>query len=325
VERDADQLSAAAREAKERRNRQKSLDRSRRNTNPDQYQLSRAQKREQKRRKDAGLSDRRFVPAGPLKTRKDDEPVQAYRHDRLSRSYRKGRAGAAEESTGLVRTRRDRARPSLPTSSRPTGLIWWSRTATSPPGPASGDAACTRSRQGRCRPPSTAKRPRPPSSATPTAGCGGASTRTTALSQHCLCGHRAAKTLGQRTHRCPRCGLEGDRDAVSATLAGVRQRRPRQASHGDAGPYGCPTGTPAPDNVGHTRPDHPTHQGPPRRPVRAQPQTHPRTALVAVGLWDGHPPRRVLHGEPGHGAPPNPPRALGSREGGREREPEAPA
>src|SRR5205807_228569 len=34
-----------------------------------------------------------------------------------------------------------------------------------------------------------------------------------------LCGARAPKTLGQRTHACPDCGLSGDRDLVSAALA----------------------------------------------------------------------------------------------------------
>ena len=46
-----------------------------------------------------------------------------------------------------------------------------------------------------------------------------AGTRTTAMSQHCLCGQRVAKTLAQRTHDCPHCGLRGDRDIVSAMLA----------------------------------------------------------------------------------------------------------
>jgi hypothetical protein len=44
-------------------------------------------------------------------------------------------------------------------------------------------------------------------------------TSPTALSQHCLCGARVPKSLGQRTHRCPDCGLSGDRDLVSAALA----------------------------------------------------------------------------------------------------------
>jgi len=46
-----------------------------------------------------------------------------------------------------------------------------------------------------------------------------AGTRSTALSQHCLCGARVPKTLAQRTHDCPHCGLRGDRDIVSAALA----------------------------------------------------------------------------------------------------------
>ena len=45
-----------------------------------------------------------------------------------------------------------------------------------------------------------------------------ASTRRTALSQHCLCGARAKKTLSQRWHACA-CGAEGDRDLMSALLA----------------------------------------------------------------------------------------------------------
>jgi hypothetical protein len=44
-------------------------------------------------------------------------------------------------------------------------------------------------------------------------------TRSTALSQHCLCGQRVPKTLAQRTHHCPHCGLRADRDATSAILA----------------------------------------------------------------------------------------------------------
>jgi hypothetical protein len=46
-----------------------------------------------------------------------------------------------------------------------------------------------------------------------------AGTQSTALSQHCLCGARVPKTLAQRTHRCPECGLHADRDITSAMLA----------------------------------------------------------------------------------------------------------
>ena len=46
-----------------------------------------------------------------------------------------------------------------------------------------------------------------------------AATRTTALSQHCLCGQRVPKALAQRAHHCPDCGLRASRDIVSAVLA----------------------------------------------------------------------------------------------------------
>jgi hypothetical protein len=46
-----------------------------------------------------------------------------------------------------------------------------------------------------------------------------AGTRSTALSQHWLCGERVPKTLSQRTHHCPACGLRADRDVTSAALA----------------------------------------------------------------------------------------------------------
>ena len=50
-----------------------------------------------------------------------------------------------------------------------------------------------------------------------------AATRSTALSQHCPCGQRVPKTLAQRTHDCPHCGLRADRDIVSASLAACVQ------------------------------------------------------------------------------------------------------
>jgi hypothetical protein len=46
-----------------------------------------------------------------------------------------------------------------------------------------------------------------------------AGTRSTAMSRHCLCGGRLPKTLAQRIHDCPHCGLRADRDVVSAALA----------------------------------------------------------------------------------------------------------
>ncbi len=43
-------------------------------------------------------------------------------------------------------------------------------------------------------------------------------TRTTALSQICVCGHREKKLLSQRWHRCSNCGREAQRDLFSAFL-----------------------------------------------------------------------------------------------------------
>ena len=43
-------------------------------------------------------------------------------------------------------------------------------------------------------------------------------TRTTALSQTCVCGHREKKPLSQRFHRCSNCGREAQRDLFSAFL-----------------------------------------------------------------------------------------------------------
>ena len=57
-------------------------------------------------------------------------------------------------------------------------------------------------------------------------------TRHTALSQHCLCGARVPKDLGQRVHRCPDCGLDGDRDLISAALAVLA--KPTQPSDPDS-------------------------------------------------------------------------------------------
>jgi len=42
--------------------------------------------------------------------------------------------------------------------------------------------------------------------------------RTTALSQHCVCGERSKKSLSQRVHRCLGCGLDADRDLLAAYL-----------------------------------------------------------------------------------------------------------
>lgn len=111
VERTADQKAREqARRVKERR-RQKALDRFRRNTNPDQYHPSARQEKAAKRRADRGLPARQHTPTGPRKSRADGKPQRAYRKDRLSRSYRRGRAGAARDARAAAITRRDTGQP----------------------------------------------------------------------------------------------------------------------------------------------------------------------------------------------------------------------
>jgi len=53
-------------------------------------------------------------------------------------------------------------------------------------------------------------------------------TRTTRLSQRCVCGAVQRKPLSQRTHRCG-CGVEADRDVFTALL--VRHVDPRVHPH----------------------------------------------------------------------------------------------
>lgn len=45
------------------------------------------------------------------------------------------------------------------------------------------------------------------------------STQETALSQHCICGHRKKKKLSERVHLCEVCGFKAKRDSLSAYLA----------------------------------------------------------------------------------------------------------
>jgi hypothetical protein len=44
-------------------------------------------------------------------------------------------------------------------------------------------------------------------------------TRSTALSQHCVCGHKAKKPISQRVHNCSQCNVVMQRDLMSAYLA----------------------------------------------------------------------------------------------------------
>jgi hypothetical protein len=211
---DGGQHNAAARAARLARDRQRALDRSRRNTNPDHYEPSVRQHKRAQRRAERGLASTQVTnPGGPRHARADGVPLRAYRHDRLSGRYQRTRADHAAAARATSQAKQARARDiaarivaahgntitvedcSISTWAR----LWGKRIALFSPGMlvAALAAECT--------------------------ATGGrlhrAGTRSTAMSQHCLCGARVPKTLAQRIHNCPQCGLRADRDVTSATLA----------------------------------------------------------------------------------------------------------
>ena len=75
-----------------------------------QYQLSRRQAKRARRRAAAGLPPIDVIPMGPRNARADGVPLQSYRRDQLSASYRRGRAAQAADATAAAQARRDRAR-----------------------------------------------------------------------------------------------------------------------------------------------------------------------------------------------------------------------
>jgi transposase len=209
-----EQQNAAARAAQRARARQRALDRSRRNTNPDQYGPSVRQQKRAQRRAAQGLACRQVAnPGGPRHARADGVPLRAYRHDSLSGSYHRTRVDHAADARATSQAKLARAHQvaaqivathgntitvedcTISTWAR----LWGKRIAVFSPGmlvtALAHECAATGGRLHR------------------------AGTRPTALSQHCLCGARAAKPLAQRIHDCPQCGLRGDRDIVSAVLA----------------------------------------------------------------------------------------------------------
>jgi hypothetical protein len=151
--------------------------------------------------------------------RADGKPVQAYRKDTLSNGYRRGRAALDADASSVSQARRDQARQVASQLVRDHGYqftveeggvhawarLWGRSLAAFSPGllisAIEREAAAVGGLVGIV------------------GGVERASTRTTTLSQRCLCGNRVAKRLGDRVHECAACGLVGDRDAVSATLA----------------------------------------------------------------------------------------------------------
>jgi hypothetical protein len=209
-----EQQEAAARAAKRARARQKALDRSRRNTNPDQYGPSMRQQARAARRAGRGLAAKQITnPGGPRAARTDGVPLRAYHHDWLSSGYHRTRVdhGADARTTSQAKYARARAVAARIVATHGSSItvedcsistwarLWGKRIALFSPGmlvaALKRECAATGGRLYR------------------------AGTRSTALSQHCLCGQRVPKTLAKRTHVCPACGLTADRDITSAMLA----------------------------------------------------------------------------------------------------------
>jgi hypothetical protein len=220
VERDATQQQRDRSRARRKRRRQRALDRSRRAMNRAQYQLSKRQAKRARRRLAAGLAAVDVIPMGPRTARADGVPLRGYRQDDLSASYRRRRAEQVAEAASITRARRDLTRKTAAKLVSSHGyqflveegsIAAWSRSwgravAAFSPGALIGAI----DREARAVGAIAGSR---------NAGVQRIATRTTALSQHCPCGQRVAKRLEDRVHICPRCGLRGDRDAVSAVLA----------------------------------------------------------------------------------------------------------
>jgi hypothetical protein len=201
-------------QAKKRRGRARALERSRRATNAAQYGLSKKQTARAARREAKGLEPKGVtVPGGARAARSDGVPKQAFRRDRLSANYRDQRARQAEHAASIAEHRRHRARsvarqiivahgPVLVVEDcdiRTWYRLWGKCLSQTTPG------MLISALKVECE------------------AAGGrlvrASTWSTAISQHCLCGERVKKTLRDREHKCIMCGLVGKRNLVSAAPA----------------------------------------------------------------------------------------------------------
>ncbi|WP_241266201.1 transposase [Streptomyces boncukensis] len=210
---DAERL-LVEKQAKKKRGRARALERSRRASNAAQYGMSKKQANRATRRAAKGLEPKAVtVPGGARDTRSDGVPKQAFRRDRLSATYREQRARQAEHAASIAEYRRHRARqaareiiathgPVLVAEDcdiRTWYRLWGKRLSQTTPG------MLISALKAECE------------------AAGGrlvrASTWSTALSQHCLCGERVHKRLRDREHKCIACGLVGKRDRVSAALA----------------------------------------------------------------------------------------------------------
>jgi hypothetical protein len=187
--------------------------------NAQQYALSKRQAKRARRREVAGLRPIETIPMGPRCARADGRPLQAFRRDRLSNTFRRERAAQAGRQAAASRAREDQARVVAAAVVLEHGFMhtmeacdlrqWSRRWGRSVAAFAPGTIVTAIEREAAAV----------AAFAGANAGVLRASTRTTALSQHCLCGQRVTKSLEQRTHTCPSCGLQGARDTIAAVLA----------------------------------------------------------------------------------------------------------
>jgi hypothetical protein len=177
--------------------------------------LSKRQEKRARRRAAAGLRPVEIIPLGPRVTRADGVPLAAYRRDQLSSRYRRLRAEQVADAAAAAQARRDHARRVAAEVVRTHGyrlmvedvaISAWARRwgrgmATFTPGL----LVSAIDREARAV-------------AVVAGGLGHPTDGGVVRVQRGPCGGRVAKTLADRVHHCPRCGLRGDRDAVSAVL-----------------------------------------------------------------------------------------------------------
>lgn len=215
---ESDKQRDRGRRRRERR-RQRELERSRRAANREQYHLSKRQEKRARRRAEARQQPIDVIPMGPRKARSDGIPLQSFKRDRLSASYRRTRAAQVADAATDAQARHDRAREIAKrvVAAHGTQLVvedcsiaawsasWGRALADFTPGLLIDAIDREAKAVGKL--------------AGGTGGVARAATRPTALSQHCPCGARVDKRLVDRVHRCAVCKLVGDRDDVAAVLA----------------------------------------------------------------------------------------------------------
>jgi hypothetical protein len=219
VERDQPQKQRDRSRARRERRRQRALDRSRRALNRQHYQLSKRQAKRARRRAEAGLPPVDVIPAGPRLARADGVPLVSYKADKLSTTHRRMRAAQVADAASAAQARRNHAREVAAGIVAQHGYQIIIEDVRLPAWSASWGPAIAAFSPGLLI---TAIDREARAVGAHAGGAGGiqrVSTANTALSQYCPCGERVAKRLADRVHACPRCGLRGDRDDVSAILA----------------------------------------------------------------------------------------------------------